>query len=272
MLLVRVDESGLAPHEFTEEAGRFLVRRGTEIGGLTLREMEAMLRRRDAISMATRALAPMINFDTAAPGPDFIGIRLEPDRASPHVLRLGEQQQIVEMVETLADLQDLAPETQADGVLFRSREQIQGQDDNPERRLRRCYISSEGAIEMRFPIRPGTNLLYQIFVALGDAFALSSWLLRLLGQGPVVHGKLFFRYNARTAHHGPFKLPDVGDTVLTIDFARTAFVDAFTERVLYLARWGGTPLNDDDIRPALERFWREGLGSRDVFSPAAWFA
>lgn len=273
MLLVRVDESRIAPHEYTEETGRFVVRRGTVIGGLSLRELEAMLRRRDASPNADTVHVPqMLNLEPGIPGPDFIGIRIEPDQPRAHVLRLAEEREIVEMVDTLKYLNDLAVETQADGVLFRSREELQGIDDNPERRLRRCYVSSDGTIEMRFPIRPGTLLLYQFLVVLGNAFALSSWLLRLLGQGPVVDGEVFFRYIVPTPHHGSFKLPAVGRLRLGFDIARTSFVEAFVERVLYIARWAGQPLDDADVRPALERIWLEGPGSRSTFAEGVWLS
>jgi hypothetical protein len=273
IMLVRVDESPVAPHEYTEETGRFPVRRGNVVGALTLRELEAMLRRRDASGDANVIRAQnMLNFDFGMPGPDFIGIRLEPGRPKSHVLRLAEEREIVSMVDTLTYLNELTPETQADGVLFRSQETIQGIDDNPERRLRRCYVSSDGTIEMRFPVQPGTSLLYQLMVVLGDAYSLSSWLLRLLGQGPIVGGQLFFRYNTSTLHHGTFKLPATGTLALGIDFARTSFVEAFVERLLYLARWAGMPLDDADVRPALERFWRDGPGSRSAFAAPTWLS
>lgn len=46
-LVLRVHQSSAAPHENLNDRGRFVIRRGTEICGMTLRELEAQIQRRD---------------------------------------------------------------------------------------------------------------------------------------------------------------------------------------------------------------------------------
>ena len=47
LLLMRVEASDVAPHERISDRGRFIVRRGTETTGMTLRELELLILRRD---------------------------------------------------------------------------------------------------------------------------------------------------------------------------------------------------------------------------------
>ena len=47
LLLMRIDPSDAAPHERLNDRGRFIVRRGSETTGMTLRELELLIRGRD---------------------------------------------------------------------------------------------------------------------------------------------------------------------------------------------------------------------------------
>lgn len=260
MLVVRVDESDAAPHEYTEERGRFPVRRGTQIDGLTLRELEALLDRRlNAEIQDPAGMMGQIRFDPASPQPDFIAIRLSPERPRPQVLRRAQQLRIEGMVRSLPGLDhgNLTAETLPDGVLFRDDVPIEGLDPDRETRIRRCYIASDGDVQLRLPIEDQNNLLYQLLRVMANGYALSSWLLRELGEGPVAHGMLAFRYNARSPHHGPFPLPTNGATLPLshIDFSRTSFEETFIDPLLYLMRLGGVAENDDEMRPALRSVW-----------------
>ncbi|MDB5070258.1 MAG: hypothetical protein JWM87_1369 [Candidatus Eremiobacteraeota bacterium] len=261
MLIVRVGESDIAPHEYTEERGRFPVRRGTQIDGLALRELEALLyRRQDTEPGGPAETMGQIRFDAASPQPDFIAIRLSPERPRSRVLRRAQQLEIEEMVRTLPGLNkgDVTAETLPDGVLFRHDVPIEGLDPDRETRTRRCYVGSSGDVELRLPIDERNNLLYQVLRVMASGYALSSWTLRALGLGPVVSATLAFRYNDRSIHHGRFPLPTGGTLPIShIDFTRMSFEETFIDPVLYLMRWGGAAENDDEMRPALLNVWRE---------------
>ncbi len=112
-------------------------------------------------------------------------------------------------------------------------------------------------------------LLFQFLRVMANGYALSSWLLRYLGEGPVVNGMLAFRYNAQSVHHGRFPLPTDGGTLPLphLDFSRTSFEDAFIDPLLYLMRWGGAAKNDDEMRPALSTVWGK-YAARSAFG--AW--
>lgn len=51
LLLMRVEPSNAAPHERLNDRGRFIVRRGTETTGMTLRELELLIRGRDRLPL-----------------------------------------------------------------------------------------------------------------------------------------------------------------------------------------------------------------------------
>ncbi|MDP9024546.1 MAG: ATP-binding protein, partial [Candidatus Eremiobacteraeota bacterium] len=191
MLAVAVGESAVAPHEYIAERGRFPIRRGAQVDYLSLGELENLIRRRDASANGLDTFSnayPRISLDRSS-GDDFLGVRLAPIRARPRVMIRRDQLDIETCVRSLPGLACVTAETLADGILFRDPlSESLGDAARDERWLRRCYVRADGAIELRFPIEPKTMLLYQVYRVLGNAYALSGWVLRLLGEGPLVRG------------------------------------------------------------------------------------
>ena len=273
MLSVRVSESRVAPHEYTEERGRFLVRRGTQIDGLSLRELEDLIRRRDAAGnhndYRLEKMFGQISNDRTS-GDEFFYIRLSPQRATSRILSRRDQIKIEDQVRSLPGLERVQAETLADGVLFRV--VVPGDEGQPtyERRARRCYVRSDGAVEIRIPIQSTEYISYQLYRLLGNGYALSSWVLRLLGQGPAVQGAFTYCYQNQTESHGPIMLKGDGDISLDIDFSQESFSRAFVNILLYAFRSCGVANNPEEIEPGLRSFWAAQYGNRSSFADGVW--
>ena len=271
MLVVRVNESKVAPHEFTAERGRFLVRRGTQIDGLSLREIENQLRRRDALGAIGHGFEKSfkrLSFERTA-SDEFLGIHLSPQHVTSKVMIQRDELKIVEKISTIDGLKNLVHETQADGVLFREKPSG-SQNQLVEERLRKlCYVRSDGAIEIRLPLDSNTSF-YQLCRILGHGFALSSWVLNFLGQGPLVRGAFVYCYNNAIPSTRSLDLDGNGEILLNIDLSRDSFEQAFTEPILYALRASGKAENPEEIEDLLISFWRNNYGYRSDLSNQDW--
>lgn len=266
MLIIRVPESRNAPHESLDERGRFPVRRGTQIGYLGLREIEQLLRRRDVIQggATSRIFAyPEISFDRNPPDL-FVGIRLSPEHPAPvRLLTRSLQQRIVDVVRCMPGLQRTKVETLADGVLFVDESDnaaFENSDSGTWERLRRrCYVRADGQIELRFP-QDTSALVYQLYRVFGDAYAVSSEVLRTLGAGPRV--REVFAYKLKpTPDLGPFPIGRENEIPLEADLSRDSLSDVAAETLLYSMRHAGETGEYEEFVGSLDKFWQDNYGT-----------
>ena len=136
LLLMRVEPSDVAPHERLNDRGRFIVRRGTETTGMTLRELELLIRDRDR-QPPRRSSDPndygleaaraggsrgLVSFQRDVPE-KFIGATVHPeDDARNDPLSRSRQKEIERFVRRLDGLNAAVPQTYTDGVLSRTRQ------------------------------------------------------------------------------------------------------------------------------------------------------
>lgn len=261
MLIIRVPESLQAPHEWLDQRGRFPVRRGAQIDYLTLREIEYLLARRESHGTTLDLERSMrwLNFDRIG-DQLFIGVRIFPERTSPvRVLTKRIQDPIERTIKSLVGLQETGVRTEMNSILF-----IQDQSNRPEDATkltewevehRRCSVSVDGMVEVRFP--QDTNMLiYQLYRALCDAYAAASQVLIQLGGGPRISGT--FAYNLRrTPHLGPFPIGESGELYFQADLSRDTPVDLFPELLIKAMRQAGEVGDYDEFTENLGRFWYE---------------
>lgn len=268
MLAINVGESIVAPHEFVHERGRFPTRRGTQIDYLSLGEIENLIRRRDSASSNNGEYDnayTQLAFDRTT-GLDFLAVRLGPLRAKSRVMIRREQVEIESQVCSLPGLKSVKAQTLADGILFREPFENLPGSKGDESWSRRCYVRSDGMLELRLPIEPRISLQYQVFRTLGNAFALSGWLLRLLGEGPLVRGAFIYSH-VRSQDRDRFEIIGGSDEIpLKLDLSRQTFSQAFTATLLYALRSAGESENPETIEPELRQFWDDNYGNRSSFA------
>ena len=200
LLALRVESSDVAPHECINDRGRFVVRRGTEISGMTLRELEVLMSRpRSAgydIERARSQHHGMLAFDVSAPE-SFVGATLFPEtRVYDEPLSRSQQHEIEGIVRRIDHLNGTYPETYPEGILFSvSADAPEGAEIKDKFSLlrwsRRAYISSSGRAEIRRPIF-GSDYQGPIVSTLCDIYALGSQLLLQLGLGPRASGSVVY--------------------------------------------------------------------------------
>jgi hypothetical protein len=261
MLVIRVPESLQAPHEWLDQRGRFPVRRGAQIDYLTLRELEYLLSRRDSggTAIELHRSTPWLNFDRTSQRL-FIGARVTPERPSlVRVLTKSLQKPIEAAIRSLPGLEGTSVTTQMNSILFlhdpASRPSDIARMMEWEIEHRRCSVSVDGMVEVRFP-QDTNNLIYQIYRTLCDAYAGASHVLLGLGGGPRISGAFAYKLE-RTPDLGPFPIGDEGELYFAADLSRDTPVDLFPELLIYAMRQAGELSDYDEFTDGLERFWRE---------------
>jgi len=268
LLLVRVEPSDAAPHELVNARGRFLVRRGTEVSGMTLRELEVQIRQRDTAPRGfdlddldaarnPRGSGGLISFDQGVPE-RFVGATLYPEtiqRSEP--LSRSLQKKIERIVTRLDNLNAASPVTYADGVLFEySRTVPDGATVPDEHAFRRysqvAYVGSDGSAEIRFQLN---NTAYReaLVRIICTIYALGTQALLTLGLGPRASGSIVL-HRGHPSDAEPHQ-PAGGNHPFYVNFA-TDTVELMARRpLMYALRQAGVLMDPDDSDAEVAKQW-----------------
>ena len=268
LLLLRVERSEAAPHELINDRGRFIVRRGTEISGMTLRELENLIRHPGSgahdLESARAPRHGMIAFDRSGQE-SFVGATLFPETdAYDEPLSRSRQYAIERIVRDIESLNAASPETYPEGILFAvSANPPEGAvvlDDFALRRwARRAYVSSNGRAEIRRPLH-SANYEGAIVATLCDIYALGSQLLLALGLGPRATGSIIY-HGVATKAGEPLELR-TGDFRYDVNFSTDSVADMARRPLMFALRAAGTLTDPGYIDPLVSERWRYSYSAK----------
>lgn len=263
ILVLRVDSSTAAPHEILNDRGKFVIRRGTEVAGMTLRELEAMIQKRNAPSntitgRSAEQYYQMISLDRTVPE-GFVGIRIFPEtQLTEEPLSKTLQSKIERVVRDLRGLNITAGQTYPDGILFKGFPPPAEAEatDGPrlERWLRRAYVGADGHYELR-DTEIGASYREMLMTSLCNAYVLGSTWFRHLGLGPRARGTLVC--HRRSAPQLAHAIAGDGDFKLNIDFSTDSVLDMIRKPMMYALRTAGTLTDPSDIDTEVANFWSQ---------------
>jgi hypothetical protein len=272
LLLMRVEPSDVAPHERLNDRGRFIVRRGTETTGMTLRELEFLIRRRDSALPGsdpeaddygpdiTRTLGSrgMVVFDRGVPE-RFVGAIIHPEvPARDEPLSRTQQREIERIVNHLDCLNAAAPQTYTDGILFENDHTVpEGAIDVDQFALTRytrvAYVGADGSAELRFQVN-SNDYQTALIRTICTLYALGSQLFLVLGLGPRANGSIIL-HRGNPSNAEPHQ-PAGGEYRYYVDFA-TDSVEQMTRRpLMYALRSAGILTDPGEMDDKVSAYWQ----------------
>jgi hypothetical protein len=271
LLLMRIEPSGAAPHERLNDRGRFIVRRGTETAGMTLRELELLIRGRDrpvhsspdpsdygleaARAGGSRGL---ISFQRDVPE-RFVGATLHSeDDVRQEPLSRTRQREIERFVNRLDGLNAASPHTCTDGILFERdatppKDAVAVDQFRLTRWARAAYVGADGSAEIRFQVN-STDYRGTLIMALSTIYALGSQLLLAIGLGPRAYGSVIL-------HRGspPDSLPQQpsgGEFRYYVNFATDSVEQMARVPLMYALRSAGILTDAGETDGEVSTYWQ----------------
>lgn len=272
LLLMRVEPSDVAPHERLNDRGRFIVRRGTETTGMTLRELELLIRDRDrqppqwssdpndygleaARAGGSRGL---VSFQRDVPE-KFIGATVHPeDDARNEPLSRSRQKEIERFVRRLDALNAAVPQTYTDGVLF---ERDKTPPENAvtvdqfglTRWARVAYVGADGSAEIRLQVE-STDYRSALIRVLCTIYALGSQLLLAIGVGPRAYGSVIL-HRGNPSDSAPHQ-PSGGEYPYSVNFATDSVEQMIRVPVMYALRSAGILTDPGETDALASEYWQ----------------
>ncbi|HET9392191.1 MAG TPA: ATP-binding protein [Candidatus Rubrimentiphilum sp.] len=266
-LVLRVASSMSAPHEHLNDRGRFLIRRGTAIAGMSLRELETMIRRRDGsadVSIIQRPnWHPMLSFDRSV-SDGFVGAMLFPETiAEDEPLSKSRQNEIERIVGHVNKLTDAIPIPYPEGVLFErqlrpvSDRAVVIDESRGVRWSRRAYVGADGRLELRETEVEGSYEESLISV-LCNLYQMGSQILLALGLGPRARCSLIC--HRTVGGLGAERLAGDGEFPFNVDFSSDTVVRMARRPLMYALRTAGKVTDPEDVEPKITKHWQYVAG------------
>ena len=210
---------------------------------------------------------PMLASDRMVPE-GFVYVRLLPEPADEvPIITATLQRLIASFVKSLPGLSLLEPGTRQGGVIFSTEapamwrgeppsiEHYGGQQAMLQRAKTRCWVRSDGDVEVRLP-EDDSDRVQQVLRALGNAYAIARYFGPLFGADVRYGGKLSYKLSG--AQHTGFEIADEWETWLKGDLSE-AFDVAFLGALLEAQSAGHVAGDADEMRKLLLTFWRNDM-------------
>lgn len=206
----------------------------------------------------------MLAWDWSVPE-NFVYVRLSP-KPPDRVLIMTDavKREIVDYAKALPAIASFRSEQQGDGVLFLAddapvwdddtlrTDQYDGEHSRIQRALRRCWIRTDGEVEVRLP-GDGTNGIHQLMRTMAVAWALMTRFAPLFGAESDYNGRFSYRQGERNARG--FVIDGANNIWLEGDLS-TEFPDAFLGPVLEAQSASGHAGDAEETRKLLMVHWR----------------
>jgi hypothetical protein len=263
--LLRVEPSDAAPHERLNDRGRFEVRRGTEITGMTLRELESLLRRRDSedyddLDAARARSYGMLSFDRSV-SERVVGGTLFPETvARDEPLSRTRQREIERIVSHIDRLNAAIPETYCEGILFETRMIVpEGAKVVDEFGLRRqarvAYVAANGRIELRLQVN-SSSYEGPLIGILCSIYALGSQVLLALSLGPRASGAIICHRGNPPDVERPHQ-PAGGEYEYDVNFATDTVEEMARRPLMFALRAAGVLIDPGELDSKVTEHWRQ---------------